>query len=121
MLRNAAASPGTTYLLLPTDSAAVAKMEYEEYLVDLNADCVCGCMDGDRFHKIFHFPNDYGASVVSNPKKKGFAEKGYRILLIRFSGATDYKVVTIPMFDASVLECDTWGHVVSSLEKIKGL
>jgi hypothetical protein len=97
------------------------EMEYEEYIVDLNADCVCGCMDGDRFHKIFHFPNDYGASVVANPKKAGFSKKGYRILLLRFSSAADYKVVTIPMFDSSVLECDTWEQAVESMKKIKEL
>ena len=96
-------------------------MEYEEYIVDLNADCVCGCMDGDRFHKIFHFPNGYGASVVANPKKEGFSKKGYRILLIKFSNATDYTVVTMPVFDSSVLECDTWEQTAESLKKIKEL
>ena len=96
-------------------------MEFEEYTVDLNADCVCGCMDGDRFHKIFRFPNGYGASVVSAPKKKGFAENGYRILLIRFGDAMDYKVVTTPVFDSDVLECDTWEQTAGSLKKIKEL
>jgi len=96
-------------------------MEFEEYVVDLNADCVCGCMYGDRFHKIFRFPNGYGASVVSNPKKEGFAETGYRILLIRFNSGTDYRVVTAPMFDKSVLECDTWDQAAGTLGKIKEL
>jgi len=96
-------------------------MEFEEYVVDLNADCICGCMYGDRFHKIYHFPNDYGASVVSNPKKDGFAEKGYRILLIRFSSPTDYAIVTTPIFDSNVLECDTWEQTTASLGKIKNL
>lgn len=94
-------------------------MEFEEYIVDLNADCICGCMYGDRFHKIYHFPNNYGASVTSNPKKEGFAEKGYRILLIRFSSAADYKVVTAPMFDSSILDCDTWEQAAGMLKKIK--
>ena len=96
-------------------------MEYEEFIVDLNADCVCGCMDGDRFHKIFHFPNDYGASVVANPKKAGFAKKGYRVLLIRFSSATDWKPVMMPMFDSSVTECETWAQAAETLKKIKEL
>ncbi|MCL2712951.1 MAG: hypothetical protein FWD37_06765 [Methanomassiliicoccaceae archaeon] len=96
-------------------------MEYEEFIVDLNADCVCGCMDGDRFHKIFHFSNGYGASVVGNPKKEGFAEKGYRILLLKFITDTDYKVVTMPMFDSSILECETWSQTADSLKKIKEL
>ncbi|MDR2866523.1 MAG: hypothetical protein LBV13_03875 [Methanomassiliicoccaceae archaeon] len=96
-------------------------MGLEEYVVDLNADCVCGCMDGDRFHKIFHFPNDYGASVVSNPKKKGFSGDGYRILLLKFSNAADYRIITVPMFDSNVLECDTWDQAEASLRKIKEL
>jgi len=98
-------------------------MGFEEYVVDLNADCICGCMDGDRFHKIFHFPNDYGASVVGNPKKEGFAKSGYRVLLLRFSGRgpSDYKVVTAPMFDSSILECDTWEQAFETLKKIKEL
>ena len=97
------------------------KMEFEEYIVDLNADCICGCMYGDRFHKIYRFPNNYGASVTSNPKKEGFAEKGYRILLLKFSSASDYRVVTTPMFDSSILECDTWEQAVGMMKKIKEL
>lgn len=93
-------------------------MEFDEYVVDLNADCVCGCMDGDRFHKIFHFPNDYGASVVNNPKKEGFSKDGYRILVIKFTSDIDYTVVNEPIFDSNVLECDTWDDVVVSLQKI---
>jgi hypothetical protein len=96
-------------------------MDYEEYVVDLNADCICGCMYGDRFHKIYRFPNHYGASVVSNPKRPGFSEKGYRIMLLRFSSPADYKVVTMPVFDSSVLECDTWEQTAVSLKKIKEL
>ena len=96
-------------------------MEFEEYVVDLNADCACGCMEGDRFHKIFHFPNDYGASVVNNPKQKGFTNAGYRILLLKFSNAEDYKVVNIPVFTANILDCNTWDDVVISLQKIKEL
>ncbi|MCL2890339.1 MAG: hypothetical protein FWF40_00420 [Methanomassiliicoccaceae archaeon] len=98
-------------------------MEFEEYIVDLNADCLCGCMEGDRFHKIFHFPNDYGASVVANPKKAGFAKKGYRVLLLRFSGRgpNDYSVVTAPVFDSGILECETWEQTAETLKKIKGL
>jgi len=96
-------------------------MEYEEFIVDLNADCVCGCMDGDRFHKIFRFPNGYGASVVATPKKEGFAKGGYRILILKFSSDTDYKIVTMPVFDSGVLECGSWEQTVSSLGKIKDL
>jgi len=93
-------------------------MEFEEFIVDLNADCICGCMYGDRFHKIFRFPNHYGASVVSNPKKEGFAESGYRILLLKFSSDTQYKVVTTPIFDKSILECDAWDQTAETLKKI---
>ena len=45
-------------------------MSYERYEIDLNAKCVCGCMEGNRLHKIYRFPNNYGASVVSGPKQR---------------------------------------------------
>lgn len=96
-------------------------MEFEEYVVDLNADCVCGCMDSGRFHKIFHFPNDYGASVVNSPKKPGFSIEGYRVMILKFSSATDFKVVTTPMFDSDIVNCGTWEDAVRSLQKIKDL
>jgi len=94
-------------------------MDFEEYVVDLNVDCKCGCMYGDRYHKIFRFPNGYGASVVGLPKKFGFEERGYRILLIKFTGAAEYKVVTAPIFDSSTLECDNWAQVAERLKTIK--
>jgi len=96
-------------------------MEYEEYVVDLNADCKCGCMYGDRFHKIYHFPNNYGASVTSNPKKEGFSEDGYRILMLKFDDTAEYRIVTTPLFDKSALECDTWEQAVGTLRRISEL
>lgn len=96
-------------------------LEFKEYIVDLNADCVCGCMKGDRFHKIFHFPNDYGASVVNNPKKEGFNRKGYRVLILKFSGYDTYSVVNMPLLDTSLLECEDWNGVVRALTQIKDL
>ena len=60
-------------------------MEFDEYVVDLNADCKCGCRDLHRFHNIYHFPNNYGASVVENPKRPGFDTGDYRALAIIFS------------------------------------
>ena len=96
-------------------------MEYEEYVVDLNADCKCGCMEGDRFHKIFRFPNGYGASVVNNPKLKGFNAEGYRVLPIVFTGGEDYEVVTLIGFDSADLDCDSWEKAVATLTRIKEL
>ncbi len=96
-------------------------MEFDEYVVDLNADCKCGCMEGDRFHKIYHFPNNYGASVVNNPKLDGFNSEGYRILLIRFSGDEDYRTVVLPQFDQKELDCNSWESAVATLTKLKNL
>jgi len=96
-------------------------MEFEEYVVDLNADCICGCMDGDRFHKIFHFPNDYGASVIGKPRRPGAPDREYRILLLKFLNDTEYKVITVPMFDSTVVDCGGWADVAVSLKKIKEL
>ena len=96
-------------------------MEYEEYVVDLNADCKCGCMEGDRFHKIFHFPNDYGASVVNNPKLKGFNSEGYRVLPIKFSGEEDFRTVMLTDFSQDELDCKSWEAAVATLTRIKNL
>jgi len=96
-------------------------MEFEEYVVDLNADCVCGCMDSGRFHKIFHFPNNYGASVVNNPQIRGFTKEGFRVMILKFSSPTDFIVVTAPMFDSDIVNCKTWDEAVVSLQKIKDL
>jgi hypothetical protein len=96
-------------------------MEFEEYVVDLNADCKCGCMEGDRFHKIFHFPNNYGASVVNNPKLKGFNAEGYRVLPIRFSGEEDYETTMIFELTQEDLCPKSWDETVKVLQKIKDL
>ena len=96
-------------------------MEYEEYVVDLNADCKGGCMEGDRFHKIFRFPNGYGASVVNNPKLRGFNSEGFRVLPIRFTGDEDYTTVILPDFAQDELDCDSWEKAVATLTRIKEL
>lgn len=96
-------------------------MEYEEFVVDLNADCKCGCMEGDRFHKIYRFPNGFGASVVNNPKMKGFDSEGYRVLIIRFSPDGEYRVVNLMDFSRDELDCGSWDDVVRTLTRIKGL
>ena len=96
-------------------------MKFEEYVVDLNADCKCGCMEGDRFHKIFRFPNGYGASVVNNPKLKGFSNEGYRILPIRFTGEEDFVTVILPDFEQKDLDCGSWKEAVDSLTRIKDI
>ena len=96
-------------------------VEYEEYVVDLNADCKCGCMDAGRFHKIFHFPNDWGASVVDNPHIKGYSREGYRVMLIKFSDPETYRTVNDLTFQQEELECKNWDAVVKTLTKIKDL
>jgi hypothetical protein len=97
------------------------KPEFKEFLVDLNADCKCGCMDGDRFHEIYHFPNGYGASVVNNPKLIGFNSEGFRILPIKFSGPEDFVIAQIPQFDQSEFECKSWEDAVKTLNKLKNI
>jgi len=43
--------------------------------------------------------------------------------LLRFSGRgpNDYSVVTAPVFDSGILECETWEQTAETLKKIKGL
>ena len=76
-------------------------------------------MEGDRFHKIFHFPNDYGASVVNNPKLKGYNNEGYRVLTIQFDSPEDYSVVDMPIFEKSTVDCKTWEDTVKVMTQIK--
>lgn len=95
-------------------------MEYEEYVVDLNAHCKCGCMDVGRFHKIFRFPNGYGASVISNPKG-GPDEGGYTALLLRFTGPEDYEAEELPGFGGSTVMCGSWAEAVGVLDRVAGL
>jgi hypothetical protein len=95
------------------------KTEFKQYVVDLNADCKCGCMEGDRFHEIYRFPNGYGASVVNNPKMNGFNDEGFRILPLKFSGEEDYTVIMLPQFDQDELDCKSWEIAVKSLDTIK--
>ena len=97
------------------------KTEFKQYVVDLNADCKCGCMEGDRFHEIYRFPNGYGASVVNNPKMNGFNDEGFRILPLKFSGDEDYTVIMLPQFEQDELDCKSWEVAVKSLERIKNL
>jgi hypothetical protein len=99
-------------------------LDFAEYEIDLNAKCSCGCMEGKRIHKIYRFPNGYGASVVQTPHKAGFPEGGYRILIIHFD--TDppdnsYCVVDSTPLTEGVLECTDWREVELGLGKIFSL
>ena len=94
---------------------------FEEYVVDLNADCKCGCRDLSRFHNIYRFPNGLGASVVENPKRPGFSAGGYRALLIRFSDETTFSKANLGQFDSNPVECADWGAVLMVLEEVFGL
>ena len=105
-------------------SGTGGRMDFERYTIDLNAKCTCGCMEGKRIHKIYRFPNGYGASVVANPKKKGFEAGGFRLLVIHFeSGPPEnaYRVDTSTPITESVLECRDWDEVLLGLERILAL
>lgn len=96
-------------------------MDLDQYEVDLNAKCVCGCMDGNRFHKIYRFPNMKGASVASNPKILGFSEMGYRILTMSFQSECEYQVEDLPGFEKHILDCDDWEEAEGVLIRIMDL
>jgi hypothetical protein len=70
-------------------------MDFERYAVELNPKCVCGCMEGGSIHKIFRFPNDYGASVVSAPKADLTARGTFRLYVLHFESPPpelDYEI-----------------------------
>ena len=96
-------------------------MDFDPYVIDLNAKCPCGCMEGDRFHKIYRFPNDYGASVVSSPKGDAKKKGGYRMMVIHFDSPAPEHMWTLddenPIFD-SIVDCTDWNMTVKYLERL---
>lgn len=99
-------------------------MDFEEFTIDLNAKCSCGCMEGKRVHKVYRFPNGYGASVVTNPKSKGFKEGGYRVLVIHFESGppeNEYCIDRSTPITQDALDCEDWKEVEDGLVNIYGL
>lgn len=96
-------------------------MDFKEYIVDLNADCKCGCQDLHRLHDIFHFPNDYGASVIANPHQEGFDDTGFRVMLIGFDDPETYHPEVPAGFERNVVECPDWDSVVDVLRRLYDL
>lgn len=96
-------------------------MKFDEYVIDLNADCTCGCMKGDRFHNIYRFPNNHGASVVSSPKNDTKNRGGYRVMLIRYDSPAPEHMWTLdddsPLGD-SIIDCKNWEAVLVFLRKL---
>jgi hypothetical protein len=98
-------------------------LDLSTYEIDLNAKCVCGCMEGNRLHKIFRFPNDMGASVVSGPKNAMEPGK-FRMYVLRFlSGPPENSweiAYDTPLTDDTV-ECADWSEVEATLAKVIAL
>jgi hypothetical protein len=90
---------------------------FDKYIVDLNADCLCGCMDIGRYHKIFKFPNGYGASVISGSKLQG--DSGYKVLTLRFTADMEYEVVNVPGTGTSIAMCADWDAALRTLELLE--
>jgi hypothetical protein len=96
-------------------------MEYQSYEIDLNARCVCGCMDGNRLHKIYRFPNNYGASVVSGPKQKAGGIGNFRMYVLRFESSPPdncWELAKDTPITDDVIECNDWAEVESSLFEV---
>ncbi len=95
-------------------------MDIEQFEIDLNAKCVCGCMDGGRFHKIYRFDNDYGASVVGNPRIEGFDSDGYQVMFLRFEG-DEYSVEEVPGMGPKVVSVESWTKALHLLKELSEL
>ncbi|MBI0584343.1 MAG: hypothetical protein ISF22_08980 [Methanomassiliicoccus sp.] len=96
-------------------------MDYEQYAVDLNAKCVCGCMEGDRVHKIYRFPNDYGASVVSAPKADLTARGTFRLYILHFESPApehEYEIARDTPLTNDHIVCRDWSDAEVWLERI---
>jgi len=96
-------------------------MSFDRYEIDLNAKCVCGCMEGNRVHKIYRFPNNLGASVVSGPKQRTGSMGNFRMYVLRFESSPPDNCWEIardtPVTD-NVVECEDWDQVEVSLAMV---
>ncbi|MDR0887725.1 MAG: hypothetical protein LBM39_00860 [Candidatus Methanoplasma sp.] len=93
---------------------------FEEYEVDLLSDCLCGCMEVGRFHKIYRFSNGYGASVLSASKKDPNST-GYKALIIKFLGERDFEPVDVLGTGGTTVVCPDWSAVADVLNRLKAL
>jgi hypothetical protein len=99
-------------------------MDFEKYIVDLNAKCVCGCMEGDRIHKIYRFPNDYGASVVSAPKADKSAKGTFRLYILHYETPGPehaYEIARDTPLTDDFIVCQNWKDAEVWLEKVYAL
>ncbi len=99
-------------------------MDFEKFTVDLNARCVCGCMEGDRIHKIYRFPNDYGASVVSGPKADPDARGKFRMFVLHYESdppENAYDIDRDTLITDDFLTCNDWDEVEVQLQRVYDL
>jgi len=97
------------------------ELDFESFTVDLNARCVCGCMEGDRIHKIYRFPNDYGASVVSAPKAEVSARGTFRMYVLHYETPApehSYEIEKDTPITDDYLVCHGWEEVERNLKKV---
>jgi hypothetical protein len=76
-------------------------------------------MEVGRFHKIYRFPNGYGASVLSANKKE--AAGSYKTLIVKFTGERDYEITVPPGWDSETVFCADSRSVSELLKMIKEL
>lgn len=99
-------------------------LDFDRYIVDLNAKCVCGCMEGDRIHNIYRFPNDYGASVVSAPRADKAAQGTFRVYVLHYETPAPEHAYEIdrdtPITD-DYLVCRGWEEVEECLRRVHDL
>jgi hypothetical protein len=83
-------------------------------------------MEGDRVHKIYRFPNDYGASVVSGPKQSDVQAGAFRMFVLRFDSPPPENCWEISSDNAvsngaDTVECADWAEVERTLHRIMAL
>jgi hypothetical protein len=99
-------------------------MDFERFIIDLNAKCLCGCMEGDRIHKIYRFPNDYGASVVSAPKADLEARGTFRLYVLHYeSPAPEHECEIVRDSDLTDdhIVCRDWNDAERWLRRVYDL
>lgn len=71
-------------------------------------------------HKVYKFPNEFGASVIKNPFSYGGYKGLYELAMVQFIDEDDYEL----FYDSDIVNGDVLGYLTKSevrevLKKIK--
>jgi hypothetical protein len=75
----------------------------------------------NSYHKVFHFPNGYGASVLCNPHASYGGQHGYFEVAVIHGAPSEWRIVYDTPITEDVVPNLCFAEVGEILEKIKKL